>query len=77
MSSKLLGITTAITVIAGLAHPVMAESVNPPKPVNVEAPAAATTYSSIAVIWDKPEDYKDITGYNVYKRQDCRFNSRE
>lgn len=25
-----------------------------------------TTYSSIAVIWDKPKDYKNITGYNVY-----------
>ncbi len=35
-------------------------------PRNVEVPAAATTYSSVSIIWDKPEDYKDVTGYNVY-----------
>lgn len=26
----------------------------------------ATTYSSISILWDKPDDYKNITGYNVY-----------
>lgn len=42
------------------------ENKTPSAPVNVIVPAAATTYSSVALIWDKPKAYKAITGYKVY-----------
>lgn len=38
----------------------------PSAPLNVCVPVAATTYSSISILWDKPENYKNITGYKVY-----------
>lgn len=38
----------------------------PLPPINVVVPPASTTYSSIAVMWDKPEDYDEITEYEVY-----------
>ncbi len=43
-----------------------AEELTPSAPVNVTVPAAAATYSSISIMWDKPQDYKQITGYRVY-----------
>ncbi|MCC8160369.1 MAG: glycoside hydrolase family 28 protein [Oscillospiraceae bacterium] len=35
-------------------------------PLNLEVPPSAVTYSSIAVIWDKPKNRENITGYRVY-----------
>lgn len=43
-----------------------AEELTPSAPVNVTVPAAAATYSSISIMWDKPQEYKKITGYRVY-----------
>jgi len=42
------------------------ENENLSAPINIIVPPAAATYSSISLIWDKPADYKNITGYKVY-----------
>lgn len=38
----------------------------PRKPANVQVPPAATTYSSVSIIWDKPPHDESVTGYRVY-----------
>lgn len=38
----------------------------PAAPRGLAVPAAATTYSSVSVLWEKPENYDDVTGYRVY-----------
>jgi len=35
-------------------------------PLNLRVPPASETDSTVTLIWDKPQDYKDITGYEVY-----------
>ena len=65
MREKIIG-----TILAAAMIPIQAvcasasESLDAPQ--NLTMPAAASTYSSIAVMWDKPEDYDDVTGYKVY-----------
>jgi exo-poly-alpha-galacturonosidase len=66
MLKRILSILLILSIVTGGAVMVSAENLTPQAPVNVAVPAAATTYSSISIIWDKPEDYKDITGYEVY-----------
>jgi exo-poly-alpha-galacturonosidase len=36
-------------------------------PVNLKSPAGTETDSTIVLIWDKPENYNDITGYDIFK----------
>lgn len=35
-------------------------------PQNLMVPAAAVTDSSVAIIWDKPKNHKEIVSYNIY-----------
>lgn len=66
MLKQILSILPAVSMLLGTSQFVGAEEITPSAPINVSVPAAATTYSSISIIWDKPKDYKDITGYKVY-----------
>jgi len=36
-------------------------------PVNLKSPSGTETDSTIVLIWDKPEDYSDVTGYDIFK----------
>ncbi|MGN0150803.1 MAG: fibronectin type III domain-containing protein, partial [Clostridia bacterium] len=66
MFKNFLSILPALSMLLSAPQFVSAAEVTPSAPVNVIVPAASTTYSSISIIWDKPEDYKQITGYKVY-----------
>lgn len=66
MLKQILSVLPAVSMLLGTAQSAEAMSIKPAAPVNVIVPAAATTYSSISIIWDKPEEYKRITGYKVY-----------
>lgn len=66
MLKQVLSILPAISMLLNAPQFVSAADLTPPAPVNVSVPAAATTYSSISVIWDKPENYKAVTGYKIY-----------
>ena len=35
-------------------------------PVNLRVPALAYDEKSITLVWNKPEDYSNITDYNIY-----------
>jgi exo-poly-alpha-galacturonosidase len=37
-----------------------------PAPVNLQIPNLAADEDSITLVWEKPEDYQDITDFNVY-----------
>lgn len=56
----------AAIIAAGMIQPVCAADNVPQAPVNAGVPSAAATYSSISLLWGKPENYSDITGYKVY-----------
>lgn len=66
MIKQILSVLPAISIFLSLPQGTSAAEITPSAPVNVIVPAAATTYSSISILWDKPENYKDITGYKVY-----------
>lgn len=66
MLKQILSLLPALSMLFSASHYAGAADIMPSAPVNVSVPAAATTYSSIAIIWDKPDDYKDITGYKIY-----------
>lgn len=67
MSKQSFARIEAAAVAFGSNQPIFEkENKTPSAPVNVIVPAAATTYSSVALIWDKPKAYKAITGYKVY-----------
>ena len=66
MIKKILSVLPAISIFLSLPQGTSAAEITTPAPVNVIVPAAATTYSSISILWDKPQDYKQITGYKVY-----------
>ncbi len=66
MLKQILSILPAISMFLGAPQSISAAEITPSAPVSVSVPAAATTYSSISIIWDKPKDYKKITGYKVY-----------
>ena len=72
--SKAIKTMIAAGLIAGSVQPVQAEG-GAYVPVNVQVPAAAVTYSSVSLIWDKPEDYKPITGYRVYMNGEPVFET--
>lgn len=66
MLKQVLSILSAISMLLSSTHITSAVEVSPSAPVNVSVPAAATTYSSVSIIWEKPSEYKEITGYKVY-----------
>ena len=66
MSKKFLSMIVAATMLLGTNSVTFANDEVPSAPLNVCVPVAATTYSSISILWDKPENYKNITGYKVY-----------
>ncbi len=63
---KFLSLMLAAVMSASAFATVIVSADAPAAPSAIEVPAAAVTYSSIALIWDKPDDYADVTGYNVY-----------
>lgn len=65
----------AAGLMIGNVQPVLAAESGVDAPVKLQVPAAATTYSSISVLWDKPEDYKQITGYRVYMNGEPVFET--
>lgn len=71
--SKAIKTMIAAGLIAGSVQPVQAEG-GAYVPVNVQVPAAVT-YSSVSLIWDKPKDYKPITGYRVYMNGEPVFET--
>lgn len=66
MLKQILNVLPVISELLNAPQCVNAAAITPSAPVNVSVPAAATTYSSISILWDKPEEYKQITGYKVY-----------
>lgn len=66
MSKKFLSIIVAAAMLLGASPVTFASNEVPSAPINVSVPSGATTYSSISILWDKPQDYKNITGYKVY-----------
>ncbi len=66
MLKQILSTFVAVSTLIGAAQLTYAEDELIDSPLNINVPAAGTTYSSIAVMWDKPEEYKNITGYRVY-----------
>ena len=73
MSKKFLSMIVAATMLLGTNSVTFANDEVPSAPLNVCVPAAATTYSSISILWDKPENYKNITGYKVSLIQNILF----
>src|SRR5450759_5003720 len=43
----------------------LVEAIDIPK--NLKSPSGTETDSTIVLIWDKPENYMDINGYDVFK----------
>ena len=39
---------------------------SPGAPVNLQIPTLAFDEDSVTLVWEKPEDYKDIVDFNVY-----------
>lgn len=77
MLKQILSLMLAITTTFSTVSLTFADDITPSEPVNVSVPAAATTYSSISIIWDKPDDYKEIEGYKIYRRNlDRCYGSR-
>lgn len=66
MLKKMIGVLLAAAMIPVPYGGASAENGIPQAQTGLSVPAAAATYSSIALMWDKPEDYGDITGYKVY-----------
>ena len=63
--NKAIAFVLAEAIFSGMAPAASAQTATA-APVNAAVPAAAVTYSSIALLWDKPEEYGEITGYRVY-----------
>ena len=66
MLKQILSVLPAVSMLLGTPQFARAAELTPSAPVNVYVPAAAMTYSSISIMWDKPQNYKQITGYKVY-----------
>lgn len=43
----------------------IAETIDVPK--NLKSPYGTESHSSVVLLWDKPENYSEITGYNIFK----------
>ncbi len=45
-------------------------------PKNLISPSGSETSSSIVLIWDKPDNYSDITGYDIFKNGQLSGSSK-
>ena len=45
-------------------------------PRNLKSPFGTETQSSVVLIWDKPENYSNITGYDIFKNGEFVGSSR-
>ena len=60
MLKQILSVLPAVSMLLGTPQFARAAELTPSAPVNVYVPAAAMTYSSISIMWDKPQNYKQI-----------------
>lgn len=66
MLKQILNMLPAMSMVMTAPQVGSSEKIIPSVPIKVSVPAGATTYSSISIMWNKPEEYKRITGYKVY-----------
>ncbi|MEH7084842.1 hypothetical protein V7139_19180 [Neobacillus drentensis] len=63
-------IFVALLVFSQLGATALAEKQSAPNapasPVNLQIPNLAFDEDSITLVWDKPENYRDIVDFNVY-----------
>lgn len=59
--------SAAAVLLCGLQTACLSSRAELSAPENLIVPPAATTYSSISLLWDKPADYHAVTGYKVYQ----------